>query len=146
LPAFAGEHTPYPPRILSTFKLVRLGGPGPRRIAFRVTSLTTDSIFGGNNEEHQPFCSDRWVARTTARESVMAEVRKKIAVLIAHGMGEQIPMETLTAFVQAAWVTNTDAQWVSPPDEKPEEIWFKPDPLDQVACGHGGQGTARRLL
>jgi hypothetical protein len=59
----------------------------------------------------------------------MAEVRKKIAVLIAHGMGEQIPMETLTAFVQAAWVTNTDAQWVSPPDEKPEEIWFKPDPV-----------------
>jgi hypothetical protein len=59
----------------------------------------------------------------------MVEVRKKIAVLITHGMGEQIPMETLTAFVQAAWVTNTNAQWVSPPDEKPEEIWFKPDPV-----------------
>jgi hypothetical protein len=59
----------------------------------------------------------------------MVEVRKKIAVLITHGMGEQIPMQTLTAFVQAAWVTNTEAQWVSPPDEKPEEIWFKPDPL-----------------
>jgi len=60
------------------------------------------------------------VSRTTGRESVMVEVRKKIAVLITHGMGEQIPMETLTAFVQAAWVTNTNAQWVSPPDEKPE--------------------------
>ena len=59
----------------------------------------------------------------------MVEVRKKIAVLITHGMGEQIPMETLTAFVKAAWVTNTEAQWVPPPDEKPEEIWFKPDPI-----------------
>jgi hypothetical protein len=66
---------------------------------------------------------------TTARESVMVEARKKIAVLITHGMGEQIPMETLTAFVQAAWVTNTDAQWAPPPDERPEEIWFKPDPV-----------------
>jgi hypothetical protein len=60
---------------------------------------------------------------------MMVEVRKKIAVLITHGIGEQIPMETLTAFVQAAWVANTDAQWVSPPDERPEEIWFKPDPV-----------------
>ena len=59
----------------------------------------------------------------------MVEVRKKIAVLITHGIGEQIPMETLTAFVKAAWVTNTEAQWVPPPDEKPEEIWFKPDPI-----------------
>lgn len=59
----------------------------------------------------------------------MVEVRKKIAVLITHGMGEQIPMETLTAFVKAAWVINTEAQWVPPPDEKPEEIWFKPDPI-----------------
>jgi hypothetical protein len=33
------------------------------------------------------------VSRTTGRESVMVEVRKKIAVLITHGMGEQIPME-----------------------------------------------------
>jgi hypothetical protein len=59
----------------------------------------------------------------------MVEDRKKIAVLIAHGMGEQIPMETLAGFVQAAWVINTDAQWVSPPDEKSEDIWFKPDPV-----------------
>ena len=57
----------------------------------------------------------------------MVEVRKKIAVLITHGIGEQIPMETLTAFVKAAWVTNTEAQWVPPPDA--EEIWFKPDPI-----------------
>ena len=58
----------------------------------------------------------------------MVEVRKKIAVLITHGIGEQIPMETLTAFVKTAWVINTEAQWVPPP-EKPEEIWFKPDPI-----------------
>ena len=34
--------------------------------------------------------------------------RKKIAVVVTHGMGEQIPMETLRGFVEAAWVRDTD--------------------------------------
>ena len=29
---------------------------------------------------------------------------KKVAIVVAHGMGEQIPMETLRGFVEAAWV------------------------------------------
>ena len=57
----------------------------------------------------------------------MPESRKKIAVVLTHGMGEQIPMETLRGFVDAAWVANKDAQWRSPPDENPADIWFKPD-------------------
>ena len=57
----------------------------------------------------------------------MADARKKIAVVLTHGIGEQIPMETLRGFVDAAWVANTDAQWRSPSDENPADIWFKPD-------------------
>jgi hypothetical protein len=53
---------------------------------------------------------------------------KKIAVVVAHGMGEQIPMETLRGFVEAAWITNKDAQWSrTPADESPGDIWFMPD-------------------
>jgi hypothetical protein len=37
-------------------------------------------------------------------------MQKKIAVIIAHGMGEQIPMGTLEGFVRAVWVVNTDSQ------------------------------------
>jgi hypothetical protein len=54
--------------------------------------------------------------------------RKKVAIVVTHGMGEQIPMETLRSFVQAAWVTNEAAHWpATPPDENPEDIWFMPD-------------------
>jgi hypothetical protein len=55
--------------------------------------------------------------------------RKKIAVVVTHGMGEQIPMETLRNFVEAAWVTNKDAHWPkTPSDENSADIWFTPDP------------------
>src|SRR5712664_3829494 len=57
----------------------------------------------------------------------VASRRKKIAVVITHGMGEQIPMETLRGFVDAAWVTNRNVQWLPPVDEKPDDIWIKPD-------------------
>jgi hypothetical protein len=53
---------------------------------------------------------------------------KKVAIVVAHGMGEQIPMETLRGFVEAAWVTNKDAHWpATPSDERAEDIWFMPD-------------------
>jgi hypothetical protein len=54
---------------------------------------------------------------------------KKIAMVFTHGMGEQIPMETLIGFVEAAWVANTDAHWAAPPDENPRDTWFTPDPV-----------------
>lgn len=57
----------------------------------------------------------------------MVGKRKKVAVVVTHGMGEQIPMETLRAFVEATWVTDSSVHWPSPPDEKPEDIWIKPD-------------------
>jgi hypothetical protein len=55
--------------------------------------------------------------------------RKKIAIVVTHGMGEQIPMETLRDLVDAAWVTNKPAQWTgTPKGENPADIWFTPDP------------------
>jgi hypothetical protein len=54
---------------------------------------------------------------------------KKIAVVMTHGMGEQVPMQTLRGFVRAAWVTNIVAQWShTPAGENPADIWFMPDP------------------
>lgn len=59
---------------------------------------------------------------------------KKIAVVMTHGMGEQIPMETLRGFVETAWVTNKTAQWSNTPkDEGPQDIWFMPG---QIAGSH----------
>ena len=54
---------------------------------------------------------------------------KKTAVVIAHGMGEQVPMETLRGFVDAVWVTDSTVHWAAPPDERPEDIWTKPDDI-----------------
>jgi hypothetical protein len=58
----------------------------------------------------------------------MPGARKKVAVVVTHGMGEQIPMETLRGFVETAWVANTAAHWSrTPHDERAEDIWFMPD-------------------
>jgi hypothetical protein len=54
--------------------------------------------------------------------------RSKIAVVFTHGIGGQIPMGTLDEFVAAARVNNSAAQYPAPADERPEDIWFKPDP------------------
>jgi hypothetical protein len=57
----------------------------------------------------------------------VVERRKKIAVVITHGIGEQIPMETLRGFVEAAWVTDRDVQCPAPGGERSEDTWIKPD-------------------
>jgi hypothetical protein len=59
----------------------------------------------------------------------MVDARKKVAVVITHGMGEQIPMQTLRSFVDAAWVTDPDVHGAAPEDERAEDIWIKPDPV-----------------
>lgn len=47
---------------------------------------------------------------------------KKTAVMLVHGMGEQIPMETLESFTGVAWSEN-------PKGAKPghRALWYKPD-------------------
>ena len=55
--------------------------------------------------------------------------KRKLAVVVTHGIGEQVPMATLIDFVKAAWVVNAEAQRPAPPDENPRDIWFTPDPV-----------------
>jgi hypothetical protein len=49
----------------------------------------------------------------------------KQAVVVIHGIGEQIPMDTLKGFVRAAWETDTQITDNGMP--QPAEVWSKPD-------------------
>jgi hypothetical protein len=49
----------------------------------------------------------------------------KQAIVVVHGMGEQMPMDTIKAFVRAAWQTTTDMATTQLPN--PTEVWSKPD-------------------
>ncbi|MBS0124708.1 hypothetical protein [Thetidibacter halocola] len=58
----------------------------------------------------------------------------KQAVVILHGMGEQIPMQTLNSFVRSVWTTDTALVNPGKPDpntggrRKGNVSWAKPDP------------------
>jgi hypothetical protein len=51
--------------------------------------------------------------------------RKKQAVVLIHGIGEQVPMDTLRGFVDAVWTSDTEARhrWT------PSTSWSKPDQI-----------------
>src|ERR1017187_5980176 len=49
----------------------------------------------------------------------------KQAIVVIHGMGEQMPMDTIKGFVRAAWETVTDLTANGLPD--PAAVWSKPD-------------------
>ena len=54
---------------------------------------------------------------------------RKSAVILTHGMGEQMPMATLRGFVEAVWVHNPDIDGRRP-DDPPvlgNPVWWKPD-------------------
>ncbi len=57
----------------------------------------------------------------------------KQAVVVIHGMGEQIPMQTLQGFVQAVWATDRSLLPAGRPDSKTggprteNPVWSKPD-------------------
>jgi len=61
----------------------------------------------------------------------------KQAVVVIHGMGEQVPMETIMSFSRAIWSTDTDLISADRPDSstggKRSEnvIWFKPDKISR---------------
>lgn len=48
---------------------------------------------------------------------------KKQAVILIHGVGEQVPMDTLRGFVNAVW--STDGSLRNP--DTPSTVWSKPD-------------------
>lgn len=62
----------------------------------------------------------------------------KQAVVVVHGMGEQIPMQTLQAFVDAVWTTDESLIPRGRPDSTTGQtprtsnaVWGKPDPRNR---------------
>lgn len=55
--------------------------------------------------------------------------RKKQAILLIHGIGEQAPMGTLRSFVETVWVKNKllNARSESDPPAAGNPVWSKPD-------------------
>ena len=53
----------------------------------------------------------------------------KQAVVFIHGQGEQVPMETLTEFVDSVWVTDPSVYGSTPYADnlKLNDVWGKPD-------------------
>ena len=49
----------------------------------------------------------------------------KQAIVVVHGMGEQMPMDTIKGFVRAAWETTTGLATTELPE--PTAVWSKPD-------------------
>jgi hypothetical protein len=47
------------------------------------------------------------------------------AVILIHGIGEQMPIQTLRHFIDAVWLPNADAHG----SFTPARIWSKPDPV-----------------
>ncbi len=48
------------------------------------------------------------VPTETKTEAAKTPPPKKQAVILVHGMGEQVPMETLRGFVETMWIHNPD--------------------------------------
>jgi hypothetical protein len=61
----------------------------------------------------------------------------KQAVVVIHGMGEQVPMETIMSFSHSVWSTDTDLIRADRPDSSTDGkrsenvIWFKPDKISR---------------
>lgn len=55
--------------------------------------------------------------------------RKKIAVVLIHGMGEPVPMDNIRSFVDTVWVQDTAVQWQAPAGEGAGDVWAKPERL-----------------
>jgi hypothetical protein len=51
----------------------------------------------------------------------------KQAIVVIHGIGEQIPMGTLRAFVRGVWETDASLTLAGGAGVNPQEVWSKPD-------------------
>jgi hypothetical protein len=60
-------------------------------------------------------------------EQSKPEAGGRQAVVLIHGMGEQIPMETLKGFVQTIWKTDDDVVFTDARGKRYDGIWSKPD-------------------
>jgi hypothetical protein len=87
--------------------------------------------------------------QTDANKATETPPPKKQALILVHGMGEQVPMETLKGFVDTMWIhdTDIDARGDRDPPAQGNPIWWKPDPstgsyeLSRITTREGHQGT-----
>lgn len=70
--------------------------------------------------------SDSGASQAAQPASAGAGQVAKQAIVVIHGMGEQRPMDTIKAFVQAVW--ETDPVITANKLPHPSQVWSKPDP------------------
>ena len=53
----------------------------------------------------------------------------RVAVVLVHGMGEQVPMETIRSFAEAVWTADPEihSKRAAASGTKPGELFFVPD-------------------
>jgi hypothetical protein len=86
----------------------------------KVTSCKTGEVERlANSSQTTPGATDRQV---NARP-VSSFPKQAIAVI--HGMGEQMPMDTIKSFVRAVWETDPEITAKDLPN--PAAVWSKPD-------------------
>src|SRR6187549_3037992 len=63
------------------------------------------------------------MANVSSQSKPPESTTRKQAVVLIHGIGEQVPMDTLRGFVRAVWSTDESVRNPYVPDE----VWSKPD-------------------
>jgi hypothetical protein len=75
--------------------------------------------------ERMALAKNRPATRQRSAGSNPVSSFPKQAIVVIHGMGEQIPMDTIRGFVHAVWETDNIITANGLPD--PAEVWSKPD-------------------
>src|SRR6185295_4600226 len=106
----------------------------PRRLDTLCSVLTTqprDATIEDRDRGRPPSRSAarRWVGIPRGRASAAdrswsANMADMQAVVVIHGMGEQIPMDTIKGFVDAVWQRDDEITANGLPN--PTEVWSKP--------------------
>ncbi|MDB6112870.1 MAG: hypothetical protein JWR69_4620, partial [Pedosphaera sp.] len=79
----------------------------------------------GSTDFESKQTSRAGVARNGTEILTMKEKKKKVAVVLIHGVGEQVPMDTLRGFVEAVWTNNPAVGR----EGGVNRIWSKPDTM-----------------
>src|SRR5262245_12901078 len=109
------------------------GGQGRRTNICRTIEscdLPFGPIFKWNVFRQHPCVIPKEVSVTLgadpSRESLTESKSRRQAIVLVHGMGEQVPMETVRDFADAVWKTDRDVQGSD--GEKAGELFSVPDP------------------
>lgn len=98
------------------------------RRAVKLPELADPPAHDGDRSARHPQ-GDQRDSDPAAAEKRRSLGARKLAVVLIHGMGEQVPMETLRSFVETMWVRDPDLHARRPddPDEDGNPVWWKPD-------------------